>query len=95
MLPQNGMAGRTSKDWPLANDAESLHTPTMSLKNAALLALIGTILLTVLVAAHFISTLLGVIREVIPAMALPTSLVHLFASLTVVVFFYVFYREQS
>jgi hypothetical protein len=67
----------------------------MSLKNAALLALIGTILLTVLVAAHFISTLLGVMRELIPAMALLTSLVHLFACLSVLVFLYVFYRKQS
>ena len=90
------MAGRTSKEWlPLANDAESFHTATMSLKNAALLALIGTILLTVLVLAHFISTVLGVMRDVVPAMALLTSLVHLFASLSVVVFFYVFYRKQS
>ncbi len=89
------MACRTSKDWlPLANDGESIHTPTMSLKNAALLALIGTILLTVLLLAHFITTLLGVIRDLIPAMALLTSLVHLFASLTVLVFFYVFYRKQ-
>jgi len=90
------MAGRTSKDWlPLANEAESFHTPTMSLKSAALLALIGTMLLTVLVVAHFISTVLGVMREVIPAMALVTSLVHLFASLSVLVFFFVFYRKQS
>jgi protein-S-isoprenylcysteine O-methyltransferase Ste14 len=59
----------------------------MSLKSAALLALIGTILLTVLVLAHFICTVLGVMREVIPAMALLTSLVHLFASLSVLVFF--------
>ena len=68
----------------------------MSLKNAALLALIGTILLTLLVLAHFISTVMGVMREVIPAMALLTSLVHLFASLCVLgVLFYVFYRKQS
>ena len=84
------------KDWlPLANDAESFHTPTMSLKNATLLALIGTFLLTLLVLAHFISTVLGVMRELIPAAALLTSLVHLFASLSVLVFFYVFYRKQS
>ena len=90
------MAGRASKDWhPLANDAESIHTPTMSLKNAALLALIGTVLLTVLVLAHFITTLFGVMRDVIPAVALLTSLVHLFASLSVLVFFYVFYQKQS
>jgi len=67
----------------------------MSLKNAALLALIGIIVLTLLVLAHFISTVLGVMRDVIPAIALLTSLVHLFASLSVVVFFYVFYRKQS
>ena len=67
----------------------------MTLKNAALLALIGIILLTVLVVASFISTLLGVMRDLIPATALLTSLVHLFASLTVLVFFYVFYRKQS
>jgi hypothetical protein len=89
------MAGRTSRDWPLANDAESIHTPTMSLKSAALLALIGTILLTILVLAHFIFTVLGVMRDVIPAMALLTALIHLFASLSVLVFFYVFYRKQS
>ncbi len=67
----------------------------MSLKNAALLALIGTILLTVLLAASFISTVLGVMRDVIPAMALLTSLVHVFTSLSVLVFFYVFYRAQT
>ena len=67
----------------------------MSLKSAALLALIGTILLTILVLAHFIFTLLGVMRDVVPAMALLTALVHLFASLSVLVFFYVFYQKQS
>jgi hypothetical protein len=67
----------------------------MSLKSAALLALIGTILLTILVSAHFIFTLLGVMRDVIPAMALLTALVHLFVSLSVLVFFCVFYRKQS
>jgi hypothetical protein len=34
-------------------------------------------------------------RDVVPAMALLTALVHLFASLSVLVFFYVFYRKQS
>jgi hypothetical protein len=67
----------------------------MSLKNAALLALIGIILLTVLVAASFISSVLGVMRDVIPVMALLTSLVHMLASLSVLVFFYVFHRAQS
>jgi hypothetical protein len=67
----------------------------MSLKNAALLALIGMILLTVWVAASFISTVLGVMRDLIPVMALLTSVVHVLASLSVLVFFYVFHRAQS
>ena len=67
----------------------------MSLKNAAFLALIGMILLTVLVAVSFISTVLGVMRDVVPVMALLTSLVHLLASLSLLVFFYVFHRAQS
>jgi hypothetical protein len=94
--PPNGAAGPTLKEYlRLANDAESIHTPIMSLKNAALLALIGIILLTVLVAAGFISSVLGVMRDVIPVMALLTSLVHMLASLSVLVFFYVFHRAQS
>ena len=79
----------------LANDPASIHTPIMSLKNAALLALIGMLLLSIVVAANFITTVLGVLRDVIPAMALFTSLIHLFASIGVLVFFYVFYKAQS
>lgn len=78
----------------LANNSKSIHNPTMSLKNAALLALIGTILLTVLLVVSFIFTLLGVMRDVVPAMTLLTSLVHVVASVTVMVFFYVFHRAQ-
>jgi len=83
-------------EWlPLANEAERIHTPIMSLKNAALLALIGMALLTVWVVGSFISTVLGVMRDVIPAMALLRSLVHVFTSLCLLVFFYVFYRAQT
>ena len=42
----------------------------MSLKNAAFLALIGTLLLTILVAADFIKAVSGVLNDVVPAMAL-------------------------
>jgi hypothetical protein len=93
------MSAPPAKEWkewfPLANDAESIHTPSMSLKNAALLALIGIVPLTLLVVVGFISTVLGVMRDLIPAMALLKSLVHVFACLSVLVFFYVFYRAQS
>lgn len=67
----------------------------MSLRNAAFLALIGTFLLTILLAADFINTVLGVLRDLIPAMALLRSLVYLVAGLSVTVFFYVFSRAQS
>ncbi len=66
----------------------------MTLKNAAFLALIGTLLLTVLLAADFVNTVLGVLRDVVPAMALLRSLVYLLASLSVTVYFYVFGRAQ-
>ena len=64
----------------------------MTTKSAALLAMIGMLLLTILLAADFINTVLGVVREIIPAMALLRSLVYLVAGLTVTVFFYVFQR---
>jgi hypothetical protein len=67
----------------------------MSLKSAAFLALVGMLLLTILTAADFINIILGVVRGLIPAMTIVRSLVYLFASLCVTVFFYVFHGSQS
>ena len=67
----------------------------MNLKNAALLALIGTLLVTIVAAADFINTAFGVARDLIPAMALLRSLVYLFASISVTVFFWSFHRTHS
>ena len=67
----------------------------MSLKSAALLALIGMLLLSILVVANFITTLSGVIRDVIPVNTLFASLIHVFASLSVLVFFYAFRKAQA
>jgi hypothetical protein len=67
----------------------------MSLKNAAFLALVGMVLLTVLVTADFIISVSGVLRGIVPAMALLMSLVHLFASFAVMIFFRVFHRAQE
>jgi hypothetical protein len=67
----------------------------MNIRNATFLAFIGALLLTVLTAADFISVVLGVARDVIPAMALVRSLIYLFASLCATVFVYVFNRTQS
>ena len=66
----------------------------MSLKTAALLALIGMMLLTVLVAADFINTVTGIMRDIVPAMALLRSVIYVLASLTATVFLYVFYKKQ-
>ena len=67
----------------------------MTLKTAALLALIGMILLTVLMAADFVNIVLAFLRDVVPAMALLRSLIYVLASLTVTVFFFLFQRTQS
>ena len=66
----------------------------MSLKNAAFLALVGMVLVTVLVLAAFIRDLSAVLNGLVPAMRVLSSLIYLLASLGVTVFFYVFYKKQ-
>ena len=73
----------------------SWYTQTMGLKNAALLAMIGTILLTILLVLHLVNNFLAFLRGLIPAMVLLSSVIYAFAALSVAVFFYVFYRAQS
>jgi hypothetical protein len=67
----------------------------MTLKKAALLALIGTGLLAILLAAHFILDILNSARGLVPAIRVLTSLIHTLASLSVAVFFYVFHKERA
>jgi uncharacterized membrane protein len=71
------------------------YTSTMSLKNAALFALIGMMLLTVFLAVDFIDTILNVARGLVPAMKLPTAFVALLASVGLTVFFYVFRKDSA
>jgi hypothetical protein len=61
----------------------------MTLKNAALLALIGTILVTALLAWDFISDVLNVVQGLVPAVKLFSSLIYAFGAFSVAVFFYV------
>ena len=79
----------------VAPDTCSVHTPTMTLKNAALLALIGTTLMTVLLLWNFVSNVLNVLRGVQAPVVLFASFVYAFGCLTVMVFFFVFHRAQS
>ena len=66
----------------------------MTLRNAALLALIGTIVMTVLLAWNFVSIVLNVLRGLVPAAMLFPSFIYAFGCFSVAVFFYVFHRGQ-
>ena len=67
----------------------------MTLKNAALLALIGTILMTVLLLWNLVFTFLNVLRGLVPAVTLFQSFIYAFGCFSVMVFFYVFHRAQK
>jgi len=67
----------------------------MTLKNAALLALIGTILMTALLVWTFVFNLLNTLRGLIPAVTLFSSFIYAFGCFSVAVFFYVFHRAQQ
>ena len=79
----------------VAADTVSVHTPTMTLKNAALLALIGTILATVLLVWTFVITFLNIVRGLAPPVMLFPWFIYAFGCFSVAVFFYVFHRAQS
>jgi hypothetical protein len=66
----------------------------MTLKNAALLALIGTILITAFLVWTFVFNLINALRGLVPAVTLFSSLIYAFACLSVAVFFFVFHRGQ-
>ena len=67
----------------------------MTLKNAALLALIGTILMTILLVWTFVSNVVNVLRGVDAPVVLFSSFILAFGCFSVIVYFYVFYRAQS
>ena len=66
----------------------------MNLRSAALLALVAMILLTILLIGDFINIMLGVIRNIVPAVMLLRSLIYTLASLGVTLFLWAFYRTQ-
>jgi hypothetical protein len=71
-----------------------VHTPTMTVTNAALLALIGTILVTALLAIDLIRDVLNVVRGLVPAVTLFSSLIFAFGAFSVAAFFFVFHKAQ-
>jgi hypothetical protein len=79
----------------VADDTGNVHTPAMTLKNAALQALIGTILMTALLVWTFVFNFLNVLRGLVPAVMLFSSFIYAFGCFSVAVFFYMFHRAQS
>ena len=67
----------------------------MTLKNAAMLALVATLFQSCLLALDFLNTLVGVLHDVTPVVTLLRSLIYLLASLSLTLFFYVFHKAQS
>jgi hypothetical protein len=67
----------------------------MTLKNAALLAMVGMILLTILLAVGCIVSVTGFLRGVVSAAAMLSALIRLFAALCLALFFYVFHKAQA
>ena len=66
----------------------------MTLKSAALLALVGMILVTILLVVDLTVTITGVMGSVVPPVVLLKSLIYTFASLSLVVFLYAFRKTQ-
>jgi hypothetical protein len=89
------IAHRCGCEATLADRPQSAYTPAMTLKNAAFLALLGMILVTILLVAGFIGDVLGVARGLIPANRLLTSFIYAVAGLSMVVFLYAFHKTQS
>ena len=58
------------------------------------MALIGTILITALLAWNLTFNVLNAVRGLVPAAMLLSSFIYTFACLTVAVFFYVIHRAQ-
>ena len=66
----------------------------MSLKNISFLAFAGTFLVAMLAAVNFFNTITGVVRDIVPAMAILPGLIYLFAAIVVTAFFWLFSRSQ-
>jgi hypothetical protein len=67
----------------------------MTLKGAAFLAFVGTLLVTALLVWDFVFNLLNVLRGLTPAVTVFSSLIYAFGALTATVFFYLFQKQQS
>ncbi len=75
----------------LARDC--FHTRPMTIKNAAFLAFLATLLLSILLLWRLMMDILNVSQNLVPAVTLLASILYAFASVTVAVFFFVFQKQ--
>jgi len=66
----------------------------MTIKNAAFLALVGTILVTALLVWDLLFNIMNVVRGLVPAVVLFSSFIYAFCAFCVAVFFFVFHKAQ-
>jgi hypothetical protein len=64
----------------------------MTPKSAAFLAFLGTLLLSALLLWRLVRDILNVTQGLIPAVTLVSSLIYVFAAVTVTIFFFIFRR---
>jgi hypothetical protein len=67
----------------------------MTIKSAALLALVGVCLLTLVLLAGLARDAWAVLNGVIPAVTFLASVIYALAAMSVAVFFFVFHRAQG
>ncbi len=67
----------------------------MTLKNAALLALVGTLIIAVLRAWDFTFVTVAFVRGAVSASEFLSSFIYAFGACSVALFFFVFHQRQS
>lgn len=78
----------------LPNDGVADTLLDMTLKNAAILAFAGTVLISALLIWNLVFDFIGVVRSLLPAARLFAAFIYAFGAVTVTVFFFVFQRRQ-
>jgi hypothetical protein len=67
----------------------------MTLKGAAVLAFIGSLLVAALLVWDLVYDILNVMRGLIPVVKLFSSLIYAFGAVSVAIFFFVFQKQRA
>jgi hypothetical protein len=94
-VPSRPRRPREQLNHSVAPELGGVHTATMTLKSAALLAFVGTVLITAFLLWTFISNVAYVLRGVEAPVVLLSSFIYAFGCLTLTIFFLVSYKAQS